>query len=56
VLLHSDTLSEFEKRLRLMNFEKMYRDELRYNLQLTLGDLPIGLTILIMLIQPLLKS
>lgn len=56
VLLHDDTLGEFEKKLRLMNFEKMYRDELRYNLQLTLGDLPIGLTILIMLIQPLLKS
>jgi hypothetical protein len=56
LLLHSDTLSEFEKKLRLMSFDKMYRDELRYNLQLTLGDLPIGLTILIMLVQPFLKS
>lgn len=56
VLLQGDILSDFEKKLRLMSFDKMYRDELRYNLQLTLADLPIGLTILIMLVQPLLKS
>jgi hypothetical protein len=56
VLLHSDALSEFEKKLRLMGFDKMYRDELRYNLQLTLADLPIGLTLIVMLLQPFLKS
>jgi len=53
--LKNETLSEFEKRSCLIEFDKMSRDELRYSLQLTLADLPIGITILIMLLQPLLK-
>jgi hypothetical protein len=52
--LHSEELSEHEKRTYLMEVDKMSRDELRYNLQLTLSDLPIGITILIMILQPLL--
>lgn len=55
VELQNETLSAFEKRRRLMEFDKLYRDELRYSLQLTLGDLPIGITVMIMIIQPLLK-
>jgi hypothetical protein len=54
--LQNETLSPFEKRRRLMEFDKLYRDQLRYSLQLTLSDLPIGITVLIMLIQPLLKA
>lgn len=45
--------SEFEKKFRLMEFEKMYREELRYSLQLSLNDLPIGITILVMVLEPL---
>jgi hypothetical protein len=33
----------------------MCRDELRYSLQLTINDLPFGITILLMVLQPLLK-
>jgi len=38
-----------------MEFQKLSREELRYRLQLTLSDLPFGITILIMVLQPLLK-
>lgn len=55
VELQSEALSPYEKRRKLMEFDKLYHDELRYSLQLTLGDLPIGITVLIMIIQPLLK-
>jgi hypothetical protein len=54
--LRKEALSGFEKQLRLMEFEKMYREELRYNLHLSLSDLPIGLTILIMVLEPLVKG
>jgi hypothetical protein len=53
--LNNEGLSRSEKRSYLMQFDKMCRDELRYSLQLTLSDLPIGITILIMVLQPLLK-
>jgi hypothetical protein len=56
VELQSEELSPLEKRRKLMEFDKLYRDELRYTLQLTLSDLPIGITVLIMIIQPLLKT
>lgn len=50
--MKNEGLSGFEKKLRLMELGKMHREELRYSLQLTLGDLPIGITILAMLIEP----
>lgn len=53
--LKSETLSPLEKKLRLMEVAKMYREELRYSLQLTLSDLPIGITILIMVAEPLIR-
>ena len=53
-VLQNEDLSAYEKRSYLIAFDKMSRDELRYNLQLTLSDLPIGITILIMVLQPLL--
>jgi len=52
--LQNEKLDTFQKRSYLMQFDKMCRDELRYSLQLTLSDLPIGITILIMVLQPLL--
>jgi hypothetical protein len=52
--LQNEKLSAFEKRSYLIEFGKMSRDELRYSLQLTLADVPIGITILIMVLQPLL--
>lgn len=53
--MRNSALNAYEKRSYLMEVDKMSRDELRYNLQLTLSDLPIGITILIMVLQPLLK-
>ncbi len=53
--MRNETLSAYEKRSYLIEFNKMSRDELRYSLQLALTDLPIGITILIMVLQPLLK-
>lgn len=52
--LQNEKLSAFEKRSYLIAFDKMSRDELRYSLQLTLADVPIGITILIMVLQSLL--
>ncbi len=54
-VLKNETLSDFEKRSYLMEVDKMSRDELRHSLQLTLSDLPIGITILIMVLEPILK-
>jgi hypothetical protein len=54
--LQDEGLSDYEKRSYIIQFDKMSRDELRYNLQLTLTDLPIGITILFMVLQPLLKK
>lgn len=53
--LKSERLSSFEKRSHLIEFDRMSREELRYSLQLTISDLPIGFTILVMILHPLLK-
>jgi hypothetical protein len=54
--MQDEKLSDYEKRSYLLEFDKMSRDELRYNLQLTLSDLPIGITILIMVLEPIIKG
>jgi hypothetical protein len=54
--LTNEALSPYEKRSHLIAFDKMYRDELRYSLQLTLSDLPVGFTILMMLLPLMLKN
>lgn len=53
--LNDEKLDDYQKRSHLIQFDKMSRDEVRYNLQLTLSDLPIAVTILIMVLQSLLK-
>jgi hypothetical protein len=53
--LKREELSPLEKRLRLMELGKMYREELRYSLQLTLSDLPIGITLIAMIVEPFIK-
>lgn len=53
--MRSEALSPYEKRSYLMELEKMSRDEMRYSLQMALTDLPIAITIVIMVLQPLLK-
>jgi hypothetical protein len=53
--LQSENLNSYEKRSYLIEFNKMSRDELRYSLHLALTDLPIGITILAMVTQALLK-
>jgi hypothetical protein len=52
--LQDENLSSFEKRSYLLEFDRMSQEELRYSLQLTLSDLPIGITILVMVLEPLL--
>ena len=54
-MLKSEKLSPFERSVRLLELSKMYREELRYSLQLTLSDLPIGVTILVMVAEPLIN-
>jgi len=53
--LQDEAASPFSKRSYLISFDKMCRDELRYSMQLTLSDLPIGITILIMILEPLVR-
>ncbi|MFN0139228.1 MAG: hypothetical protein ACKVQW_03965 [Pyrinomonadaceae bacterium] len=51
----NENLNAYEKRSYLIEFNKMSRDELRYSLQHALADLPIGITILALVLQTLLK-
>jgi hypothetical protein len=53
--MRNESISAYEKRSYLIEFDKMSREQLRYSLQLALTDIPIGITILIMIIQPFLK-
>jgi len=53
--LGSENLNAYEKRSHIVEFKKMSHDELRYTLHLALTDLPIGITILAMVISTLLK-
>lgn len=53
--LQDEAPSPYAKRSYLIAFDKMYRDELRYSMQLTLSDLPMGVTILIMILEPLIR-
>jgi hypothetical protein len=53
--LQNEASKPLEVRSYLIAFDKMCRDELRYSLQLTLSDLPIGVTLLIMILEPLVK-
>jgi len=52
--LRSAKLSAYEKKSYLIELDKMSRDELRYSLQLALSDLPIGITIVVMVLQTVL--
>lgn len=54
-VMQNETLSAYEKRAHIIEFNKMAQDELRYSLQLSLTDLPIGITILIMVLEPILR-
>jgi hypothetical protein len=53
--MQNETFTPYEKRSYLIEFDKMSREQLRYSLRLELTDIPIGITILIMVLQPLLK-
>jgi hypothetical protein len=53
--LHNDSLSTYEKHSYILAFDKMYREELRYDLKLTLSDLPIVLTLSLMYLEPLIR-
>jgi hypothetical protein len=54
--LRSEHLNAFEKRLLLLQFSKLSREELRHSLQLTLSDLPLAITLFVMVLEPILKN
>ena len=54
--LQTRTLTVFERMSYLLEVDKLSRDEVRHSLQLTLNDLPIGIAILAMILQPLLSK
>ncbi|MCW8931800.1 MAG: hypothetical protein OQL19_16400, partial [Gammaproteobacteria bacterium] len=49
--LKKEHLSYFERKSYMIQYDNLSKDELRYRLRLTLSDLPIGITIIIMIIQ-----
>jgi len=53
--LKSRSLSEFERMSCVIEYDKLWKDELRNRLRLTLSDLPIGITIVIMIVGLILK-
>jgi hypothetical protein len=55
-MMKDEKLTPFEKKLRLLELGKMHREELRYSLQLTLSDLPIGVTVLVMIVEPFIRN
>lgn len=55
-MLQDESITSFEKKSYLMEFDRMSREELRYSLQLTLSDLPIGITILVMVLEALISK
>lgn len=55
-LLRNEQLTNHEKRLFLLEVGKMCREELRYSLQLTLSDLPIAITLVLMVLEPIIKG
>lgn len=55
-VLQNEELTSFERRSYLIEVDKMSRDELRYSLQLTLADLPVGIAVLVMVLEPLIKG
>lgn len=48
-------LTDFERLSYLIEYDKMSRDELRYRLRATLSDLPIAITIVLMIVGVLVK-
>jgi len=53
--MRNEEFNAYEKRSYLLEFDKMSREQLRHNLQLAITDLPIGIAILIMILQPFLN-
>jgi len=54
--LRDEHLSEFEKKSYAIEYDKIERDELRNLLQLSLSDLPLGVTIVLMIIGLIVKA
>ena len=52
--LKREDLSAYEQKACVIEFDKLARDELRYRLRLTLSDLPIGIAVVVMVLDPLL--
>jgi len=53
--LKNQSLTSFERLSLMIEFDRQSREELRYRSRLTLSDLPIGITILIMILGPFLE-
>ena len=46
--LKSESIQPYERMSYILEFRKMSRDEVRYRLRLTLGDIPVAITIFVM--------
>jgi hypothetical protein len=53
--LRNEKLSDYERLSYIIEYDKMSKDELRYRLKASLSDLPIGITIVLMIVGVLLK-
>jgi hypothetical protein len=53
--LRTRSLSEYERLSYVVEYDTLARDELKTRLQLSLSDLPIGLTIVLMVAALLIK-
>ena len=51
IKLSSSRVTEYERLICLMEYDKMTKDELKHRLKLTLGDLPIVVTIIFMVLR-----
>jgi hypothetical protein len=47
--LRNENLSEFERLAYLIEYDRLAKDELRNRLKITMGDLPIGIAIILMI-------
>jgi hypothetical protein len=54
--LKDEHLSEFERRAYTIEYDRLQRDEMKSSLQLTLSDLPMGVTLIVMIIGLIVKS
>lgn len=49
-------LTDFERLSYALEYDKLWKDDLRNRLRLTLSDMPIGITVIVMIVELILKK